>query len=97
MKDLGTRVEELVGIVKNRIGTDEPGPDTDDPVEIAFFWVDRYFESKGYTYYRWAQSVKPEATKLAERGWFFRWQAPSIVDPNRRPPRPKNDPSRTTL
>ena len=92
MKGSLTRVEELVEIVKDRLDTDEPGPNTNDPSEIAFYWVACYFESKGYTYYARAQSAKPVTTKLAERGWFLKWRVPSMVDPNRRPPRPKEDP-----
>jgi hypothetical protein len=92
MKDPRTRVEELVYIVKDRMGTNEPGLDTDDFVEIADYWVERYFESKGYTYYSMAQRAKPAKTKLAERGWFLRWRVPSILDSKRRPPMPKTNP-----
>jgi hypothetical protein len=92
MKDTRARVEELAEIVQRYLGTDEPGPDTDDLVMIANHWVERYFESRGYTYYSPAQSAKPEKTKVAERGWFRKWRVPSMIDPNRRPPRVKVDP-----
>jgi hypothetical protein len=92
VNDSHVRVEELVKIVSNHLGTDEPGPDTDDLEVIANYWVQRYFESKGYTYYSRVQSAKPVKTKLAERGWFLKWRVPSMVDPNRRAPRPEYDP-----
>jgi hypothetical protein len=80
-------VRELAEQVRTYIGADDPGPDTDDHVEIAFYWVERYCEWKGYTYYSIAQ-----ITKLAERGWLCRWRVPSIIDSNRRAPIPKEDP-----
>jgi hypothetical protein len=92
MNDSHVRVEELVKIVRDYLGTDEPGPKTDDLVMIVFYWVKRYFESRGYTYYCAARSAKPEKAKLAERGWFLKWRVPSMVDPNRRAPRPEYDP-----
>jgi hypothetical protein len=94
MKDSRAHIAELVDIVKARLGTNGPGPDTENPVRIAFYWVARYFESRGYTFYSNAQAAKPEKTKLAERGWFRKWRVPSMIDPNRRPPRCKMDPLR---
>ncbi len=85
-------VEELVDVIRDHVSAEEPGPDTDDPVGVGFYWFNRYFEQKGYTHYRPEQSAKPDVAKLAERGWFRAWRAPSIVDPTRRPPMPKKDP-----
>jgi hypothetical protein len=74
------------------IGASEAGPDTDVPFEIADYWITRYFEWMGYTYYPASLSTKPDGAKLADRGWFRKWRVPSLLDPNRRPPMPKVDP-----
>jgi hypothetical protein len=91
MYDPIAHILELAEKVRKHIGDDDPGPDTDDPVETAFYWLERYCESRGYTYYSRYQSDKPTLTKLAERGWFRRWRVPSMVDTNRRAPMPKED------
>jgi hypothetical protein len=93
MKYLYTRIEEFVGVVKDRLGTDDPGPETHDPGEIASYWIVRCLESWGYTYCAESLFVPP-TIKLAERGWFRRWRVPSMIDPKRRPPKPKEDPLR---
>jgi hypothetical protein len=93
MKDLYARIEELVEVVRDRLGTDDPGPETHDPGEIASYWIVRYLESRGYTYSVGTLAIKP-SIKLAERGWFRKWRVPNMIDPNRRPPKPKADPLR---
>lgn len=92
MYDLLTHARETAEEMRVYLGVDDPGPDTDDPMEIADYWIRHYFESRGYTYYSPAHSARPARTRLAERGWFRRWRVPSIVDPNRRPPMPEKDP-----
>jgi hypothetical protein len=93
MQYLYARIEELVVVVKDRLGTDDPGPETQDPWEISSYWLIRYLESRGYTYSVGTLFKNPRI-KLAERGWFRKWRVPSMIDPNRRPPKPKEDPLR---
>jgi hypothetical protein len=92
MYDRLAPVRKSVEKVRSHIGPDGRGPDTEDPVEVAFYWLERYCESRGYTYYSRAQSDKPTIAKLAGRGWFRRWRVPSFVHPNRRAPMPEQDP-----
>lgn len=87
------RIEEFVGVVKDRLGTDDPGPESHDPGEIASYWIVRCLESWGYTYCAKSLFVPPRI-KLAKRGWFRKWRVPSMIDPNRRPPKPREDPLR---
>jgi hypothetical protein len=92
MHDPIAEIRVLVGKVRAHIGTDDPGPQTDDPSEVAAYWVERYFESRGYTYYSSARAARPEMAKLAGEGWLRKWRVPSMVDPTRRAPMPKADP-----
>jgi hypothetical protein len=92
MKDPLAQVQDLVEKVRAHLGADDPGPKTEDPEVIADYWVVRYFESRGYTYYPPPRSARPETAKLAERGWRRKWRVPSMVDTNRRPPMPRQDP-----
>jgi hypothetical protein len=93
MKHLYARIEDLVEVVRDRLGTNDSGPETHDPGEIASYWVVRYLESRGYTYSVGTLAINPRI-KLAEKGWFRKWRVPSMIDPNRRPPKPKVDPLR---
>jgi hypothetical protein len=92
---MSTKIEQVLEraeAVRRLVGTDDPGPDTDDPDEIGVYWLVRYFESRGCTFYSAAHSAKPEVAKLAERGWFRKWRVPNLIDPNGRPPMPTLDP-----
>lgn len=70
----------------------DPGPGTGDPTEIARYWTRRYFRHLGYARYPAARAARPPLAKLGQRGWGRKWRAPSMVDPTRRPPMPKEDP-----
>jgi hypothetical protein len=68
MHDPIAEIRVLVEKVKAHIGTDDPGPQTDDASDIAAYWVERYFESRGYTYCSSARIARPEMAKLAKVG-----------------------------
>jgi hypothetical protein len=92
MHDPIAEIRALVEKVRFHIGTDDPAPETEDASEIAAYWIQRYFKSRGYTYYSKTRAARPEMAKLAGLGWLRRWRVPSMVDPTRRPPMPKADP-----
>jgi len=92
MHDSVAQVRALIEKIKAHIGAEDLGPETEYASEVAEYWVERYFESRGYTYYPKALAVRPEMAKLAGVGWLRKWRVPSMVDPTRRPPMPKADP-----